>query len=323
VIELDDLLARLHVVTLPLLTRFRGVDERECVLFEGTHGWAEFSPFLEYEASEARVWLDAALESAFTPLPSLVRDVIPVNATVPAVPVHEVAHVLSRYDGCSVAKVKVAERGGSLDEDLARVRLVQDLLGTGGRIRVDANGGWLVDEAITAIKAINQVCDLEYVEQPCAAIDELVQVRRYLNGGVLIAADESIRKADDPFIVRDAGAADVAILKVAPLGGVRRALEIAAQIDMPVVVSSELSSSVGLSLGAWLAGALPELPFACGLATADLLAADVVKDPLSPRAGLLPVTRIAADPSLLREHAASAARVQWWHERVTACWKVA
>lgn len=317
-IDRDSVIERLHVVSLPLHTRFRGVTVRECALIEGTHGWGEFSPFLEYVPDEARLWLRAALEAAFTDLPQSRRTEIPVNATVPAVAPDHVAEVLARYDGCSTAKVKVGE--ADLEADLQRVLAVRAQLGDTGRIRIDVNGGWSVPQAIAAIEAITSRTPLEYVEQPCASVEELQVVRRHFGGEVLIAADESIRKAEDPYRVRDAEAADIAVLKVAPLGGIERALAIAADIGLPVVVSSELSSSVGLGIAAHFAAALPDLPYACGLATADLLAADVVAEPLAACAGVIPVARITPDRDLLERFAAPAARVQWWRERVKACW---
>lgn len=322
-LDLDELLARLHVVSLPLRTRFRGVTSRECVLIEGPTGWGEFSPFLEYPPQEARHWLDAALEAAFATLPTPIRERIPVNATLPAISASEVPTVLRRYDGCTTVKVKVGEKGQSLRDDISRVDAVREILGDSGGVRIDANGAWSVYEAIEAITALSRDGVLEYVEQPCESIEELAQVRSHFAGEVLIAADESIRKSEDPFRVREAQAADIAVLKVAPLGGVQRALAIAAQIEMPVVVSSELSSSVGLGIASILAGALPDLPYACGLGTADLLAGDVANEPLSAVGGTIPVGRIGADAQLLAEHAASSARVSWWRERVIACWKVA
>lgn len=319
-ITLEEVLERLHVVSLPLHTSFRGVNERECALFEGPEGWGEFSAFLEYEPSEARHWLDAAVEAASTPIEASVRSTVPVNATIPAVSASEVASVLARYDGCTTAKVKVAERGGSLHHDRERVRAVRELLGDAGQIRVDANGGWTKEEAVEAITALSADGPLEYVEQPCLALDDMAYIRERFRGEVLIAADESIRKADDPFRVRDAHAADVAVIKVAPLGGVTRALKIASELEMPVVVSSELSSSVGLGMGSLLAGLLPDLPYACGLATADLLIADVTTAPISPRAGVISVGRVTPDPELLARYAVGPARLEWWRERVRACW---
>lgn len=319
-IELGDLLERLHVVSLPLHTRFRGVTFRECALIEGTHGWGEFAPFVEYPPEEARAWLDAALEAAFTSAPPRKRDEIEVNATVPAVAAADVPSVLDRYDGCTTVKVKVAERGQTLNDDVERIDAVRERLGSDVAIRVDANGAWSLPEAIAAIETLVSRGPLEYVEQPCATIKELAQIRRHFGGDVLIAADESIRKSEDPYRVRDAEAADVAVIKVAPLGGVARALAIAAEIDLPVVVSSELTSSIGIAVASTLAGALPELPFACGLATADLLAADVVDVPLAPRHGRIPVGRLVPDLGLLEEHRASVGRQEWWRERVTACW---
>ncbi len=317
-VTLADILASLRVVSLPLNTRFRGVEHRELALIEGPYGWGEFGPFLEYEPPEAARWLASAIEAATLGFPEPVRGEVPVNATVPAVAPDRVAQVLARYDGCTTAKVKVAERGQALGDDLDRVAAVRAAMGAGGRVRIDANGAWTVDDALAAIRALSPY-DLEYVEQPCATVEELAELRTALarNGiDVLIAADESIRKADDPMRVKALGAADVAVVKVAPLGGVRAALAVAEQIDLPVVVSSALDSSVGMSAGVAFAAALPRLPFACGLGTIELFDGDVVSTSLVPRAGLLRPGQVTPDPQLLERWAAPADRVAWWRERV-------
>lgn len=309
----------MRVVALPLATRFRGVDVREVALLEGPRGWAEWSPFLEYGPDEAAAWLAAAIEDGWQERPASVRDVVPVNATLPAVAPDEVAGVLARFDGCRTVKVKVAERGQVLADDVARVREVRTLLPE-ARIRIDANGGWGVDEAESALRALER-CDLEYVEQPCATVPELAELRaRVHRMGLPIAADESVRKASDPLQVARAGAADVLVVKAQPLGGVRAALRIVEQAGLPAVVSSALDSSVGLSQGAALAAALPELPYDCGLGTASLLAVDVVEPALVPVAGGIRVGRVTPDAELLDRHAASPDRVAWWHERLAAAY---
>lgn len=317
--DLDEVLARLRVVSLPMATRFRGVDHREAALIEGPEGWAEFSPFLEYDDGEAATWLAAAIDFAWLPQPDPHRATIPVNATVPAGTAERVPEILARFDGCRTAKVKVAERGQTLADDVARVRAVRRAMGAEGRIRVDANAGWNVDEAEHAAHALAEF-DLEYIEQPCATIDELAEIRARLHDwDIPIAADESVRKADDPLAVARAGAADIVIVKAQPLGGVRRALAIVAEAGLPAVVSSALDTSIGLAQGAALAAALPELDYDCGLGTAALLAADVTADRLLPRGGEIPVTRIAPEPALLDAHAASPSRAAWWRERVVRC----
>lgn len=314
----DEILERMHVVSLPMTTRFRGVEHREAALIEGPQGWGEFSPFLEYAPAEAATWLAAAIDFAWHPQPEPRRTSIRVNATVPAVDAAQVPDVLARFDGCRTAKVKVAERGQSLADDVARVRAVREALGAEGRIRVDANAGWNVDEAEHAAHALSEF-DLEYVEQPCATIDELAEIRRRLRDwSIPVAADESVRKAEDPIAVARAGAADILIVKAQPLGGARRALAIVAEAGLPAVVSSAIDTSVGLSQGAMLAAALPGLDYDCGLGTASLLAADVTGAPLRPRDGEIPIERVAPDPRLLAEHAASAERAAWWRARVTA-----
>jgi o-succinylbenzoate synthase len=309
-----------RVFSLPMRTRFRGITVREDVLIQGPAGWGEWSPFLEYDDEVAEPWLRCAEEAAAGDWPAPVRTSVPVNVTVPAVGPDR-AHAIVRAGGCTTAKVKVAEPGQSSAEDEARVEAVRDALGPSGRIRVDANGGWDVDAAVAAIGRLDTAAGgLEYVEQPCASVEDLAAVRRTV--GVPIAADESIRRAADPYRVRDLEAADVAVLKVQPLGGVRACLRIAEDIGLPVVVSSALETSVGIAAGVALAAALPELPYACGLATVQLLTDDVAATPLLPVDGALPVgvplvddaalARLAADPDRAAHWAARLAEVRAW-----------
>ena len=319
--ELDDLLAGLRVVSIPMRVAFRGVEHREAALVQGPVGWGEFSPFLEYAPQEAARWLASAIEAAWEGWPAPLRDRVPVNATVPAVSAEDVAGVLACYDGCRTVKVKVAERGQSLADDVCRVAAVRDIMGTDARIRVDANGGWDVDQAVTALGAL-AAYGLEYAEQPCASVEQLTELRIALARkgiDVLIAADESIRKAEDPLRVAREQAADIIVVKVAPLGGVRRALDIAQACGLPTVVSSALDTSVGIAAGAALAAALPALPYACGLATVELLAGDVARPSVVPLGGSIGVGPAAVEPSLLDALAASDERTQWWRERMTAC----
>jgi O-succinylbenzoate synthase len=317
--SLDDLSATARVVALPMVTRFRGITTREALLVEGPNGWSEFSPFVEYDDEESAAWLAATIDFGWGRMPELVRSSIRVNATVPAVAAHDVAAVLARFRGCRTAKVKVADPGQSLDDDVARVRAVREILGPEGRIRVDANALWNVDEAEHAIHAL-AAFDLEYVEQPCATVDELADIRKrtkYM--GVPIAADESVRKASDPLAVARAGAADVLIIKAQPLGGITAALQIVTDAGLPVVVSSALDTSIGLSMGAHLAAAIPDLEYDCGLGTAALLGADVTGEPLLPVDGAVPVRRVEPDGALLDRYAADAERREWWLERLTRC----
>lgn len=309
------------VVTLPLRVRFRGVTSREALFFQGPGGWAEFAPFPEYGDVEAARWAAAALEAAWLGWPDPVRDDVPVNATVPAVAPEQVAQILAGFDGCTTVKVKVAERGEGISDDLDRVAAVRDVLGAGGRIRVDANGGWALDEARAALRALARY-GLEYAEQPCADVDDLARLRVALardGVDVLVAADESIRRADDPLRVRDLEAADVVVVKVPPLGGVARARQIVAEVGLPAVVSSALDSSVGIRAGVALAASLPELPYACGLGTVELLAADVAARPYVPQGGRLDVRDVRAEPAALDHLAAPPATQRWWRARLVRC----
>ncbi|MFF8186507.1 o-succinylbenzoate synthase [Microbacterium sp. NPDC016588] len=319
---LTDVLATARVVALPLATRFRGIRTREAVVFEGPEGWTEFSPFVEYGDAEAATWLAAALDFGWHPTPPPVRTRVVVNATVPAVTASEVDGVLARYDGCRTAKVKVAEAGQVLADDVARVRAARAAMGPEGRVRIDANGGWNVDEAERAVHALAEF-DLEYIEQPCAEVEELAELRErigYLD--IPVAADESVRKASDPLRVARAGAADLLVIKAQPLGGVRAALAIVAEAGLPAVVSSALDTSVGLSMGLALASALPELEFDCGLGTAALFTEDVVASPLRPHGGALPVTRATPTTASLDRVEASAERRDWWLQRLTRCYRL-
>jgi O-succinylbenzoate synthase len=285
------------------------------MLLRGAAGWGEFSPFLEYDARVAAPWLACAREAAHEGWPPPLREAVPVNVTVPAVGPEQAAAIVRASSGCRTAKVKVAEPGQSRAEEQARLEAVRDALGPGGRIRIDVNGGWAVDEAVAAIGILDRAAGgLEYVEQPCASVEELALVRRRVD--VPVAADESIRRAEDPYRVRDLEAADVAVLKVQPLGGVRACLRIAEDIGLPVVVSSALESSVGIAAGVALAAALPELPYACGLATVQLLTDDVAVRPLLPRDGALAVVRPEVDAAALDRLRAAPEREAAWAARV-------
>ena len=318
--DLTGMISGLRAFAIPMPVRFRGITVREGALIEGPAGWGEFSPFAEYGPKESARWLASAVESATHLWPAPVRDRIPVNVTVPAVGPEQAAAIVIEA-GCRTAKVKVAEPGQDLAADVARVAAVRDALGSRGRIRVDANGGWDVQQASAALTRLARY-DLEYAEQPCPSVDDLksLRVRLARNGiDVPIAADESIRKAEDPIRVAREGAADIVIVKVPPLGGVRRALEISAECALPTVVSSALDSSVGMAAGVALAAALPQLPYACGLGTVELLATDVAHDRLVPVGGSVPVGPARADDDLVDAAGAAPDRVDWWRERVSSC----
>ncbi|RFU23318.1 o-succinylbenzoate synthase [Geodermatophilus marinus] len=301
-----------HAWSVPLRTRFRGLDVRDGVLVRGPAGWGEFSPFWDYDVAESRRWWRAAREAAVEGWPPPVRDAVPVNVTVPAVG-PERAHAIVAASGCRTAKVKVAEPGQTPAEDLARVEAVRDALGPSGAIRVDANAAWDAGTAVARLRELDRV-GLEYAEQPCATLAGLAEVRR--RSGVRVAADEVVRRAADPLAVDLREACDVVVLKVQPLGGVRAALRVAEAHGLPCVVSSALESSVGIAAGVALAAALPELPFACGLATVALFADDVTTDPLLPVDGALPVR--AAVPDRLAEVAAGPGLAARWRARLAA-----
>lgn len=307
---LDEILERAHVVALPMAVRFRGVDTREALLIDGPAGWGEFSPFLEYGPAESAQWLRAGIEAAFQGLPAA-EGYVEVNGTVPAVEPGEVEDVLERFPGVSTFKIKVAQQGQSLADDIARVDAVRSLRPE-ATLRVDANQGWSVGQAVEAARALGE---LEYIEQPCATAEELAQVRAQV--ATPIAADESIRRAADPYRVARLGAADVAVVKAAPLGGVRRLLEISAELGLDVTVASALDTAVGVSAGlvaARLAGSR-----AAGLATQRLFVEDVA-EPRELVSGRLRVTPATPDPDRLYGLRARSSRRDWWFDRVRACY---
>jgi o-succinylbenzoate synthase len=302
---------------LGLRTRFRGINERQGMVWRGPAGWGEWSPFLDYRGAELVPWLRAAEEAAERGWPAPLRTEIAVNCTIPAVG-PELAHDIARTSGCRTAKVKVAEPGQTLADDVSRLEAVRDALGPDGRLRIDANGSWSVDEAVLAVRELDRF-DLEYVEQPCASIDELADLRRRLARSglqVLIAADESIRRAQDPYQVAQRAAADIAVLKVQPLGGVRACLQIAERIGLPVVVSSALETSVGIRAGLALAAALPDLPYACGLNTVALLADDLAIEPLIAVNGVMKVGDLAIDEATLENHRPDNQVRRFWQARL-------
>lgn len=300
---------------IPMPTRFRGVEVREGVLWRGPAGWTEWNPFWDYADAEALAWLDAADESGERAWPAPLRSRIPVNCTVAAVGPEQARFVVTAGHGCRTAKVKVAEPGQCLDDDIARVAAVREALGPDGRVRVDANGGWTLVQARAALTELASF-DLEYVEQPCRTVAELAAVRSW--GIAPVAADESIRRARDPLAVARAGAADITVLKVAPLGGVRACLDIAERIGLPVVVSSAVDTSVGLAAGLALAAALPDLPYACGLGTRALLGADVVASDASgwPVDGELAVGRRDVDLGVFEGVRADRRTTARWRDRL-------
>ena len=310
-------LGKVWVVSIPMRTAFRGVKHREALIFQGER-FAEWSPFLEYEDQEAASWLKGALSWANDPLPTLVRDQISINATLPAVTPDEVADVLSQFGKFKTVKIKVAGPGESLTQDMARIERVRALYPE-AKLRLDANGGYSVSQALQMVEQLSRF-NLEYLEQPVQSVSEMAELRKQLAGtGVKIAADESIRKTGDPQAVMRAEAADIVMLKAQPLGGIAASLEIAQSLGLEVVVSSALETSLGISQGLHLAGALPELNYDCGLGTLNLFDGDIVQQSLIPNQSMLDVSVVEPDVELLEKYAASPERTSWWEERLARC----
>lgn len=285
----------LHPVRIPMRHRFRRIDHREAVLIKGPSGWGEFSPFPDYPPRVTTRWLAAALEAACSSLPDPGRSTIPINVTVPAV-APDVAMALVLESGAGTAKVKVGEPGQAPEEDEARLAAVREAIGPHGKIRIDVNATWDLDTATERLDSLSRF-DLEYAEQPVATLEEMVELKRRTS--VLLAADELVRLPPDPLEVAEMGAADILVVKVQPLGGVLRTLDIAARAGLPVVVSSALETSVGIYSGLLVASLLPQLPYACGLGTVALIEGDPTRAPLVSMNGELEVRRPEPDPALL------------------------
>lgn len=311
-----------RVVSIGLRNTFRGVSSREALIFEGPNGFTEWAPFVEYDDEESRIWLQAAIEFAFAELPGLNRTRIPINATLAAVAPELVESALKPFGEFRTVKIKVAQMGHSIQNDLDRILKVVESY-PAAKIRLDANGGFEVEQALELTRLLHKAgVQLEYFEQPCKTIAELAEFRikaQRIDSSILVAADESVRKVSDPLAVAQAGAADILVMKVAPLGGIRRALDIAADAGLPVVVSSAIDTSVGISMGLHLAAALPELDYDCGLGTAAMMIGDLTREPLIAKDGFLDVQRVRVDETKLEVFAAEDHRTDWWLERLDRC----
>jgi len=316
---LEEALASLRVLALPMRTTFRSLDIRETALFKGENGWGEFAPFVEYSDQESLQWLESAIEAADKALSPALRESIPINATVPASNDEaEIEQILSWYPGVDTAKIKV---GTGIKEDLARIAAVRKHLPK-AKIRIDVNGSWSVKEALSNIIAIYEVTgDLfEYVEQPVASLDELKQLKEGMSVDVKIAGDEVLRKAKDPFAISLDGAIDILMLKVSPLGGIKRAMDLASHHKLPVVISSALESAIGISYGLALAARVPNLDYACGLGTSALFNQDVSDIPIVN--GAIKATNYPIDLDRVERYELKGERLEWWRNRISRVWNL-
>ena len=312
---IKELISSMRVIALPMKTEFRGINVREVALLKGNQGWAEFSPFLEYDDHESARWLAAAIEAATTPRRKPFRSNIPVNGTIPATNDKKtIDELVATYAGVKTFKVKVGE---NLSEDIVRLARIRSL-GRKVNIRIDVNGIWNVDQALTNLYAFyEEVGPFEYVEQPCATIEELRELKAQIQIPLKIAVDELIRKADDPFAVDLKGVADILTLKVQPLGGITRSLEIANHHQLPVVVSSALESAVGIRYGLELAASIENLSYDCGLATGALFTRDVAQNPVN--GGAISISPHGADDYNFDGLDVATDRYEWWQNRVMRC----
>jgi o-succinylbenzoate synthase len=311
-----------RVVSIPLRTRFRGMTERELLVFEGPNGWSEWAAFPEYADEEASLWLEAALEWGYGTVPKPKRTEVRVNAILPAINGEEIAKLLSRAGEFETVKIKVSESGQQMTDDISRIQEVKNLYPE-AKLRLDANGGFQIPEALELIEKLSALgIKLEYFEQPVKTIAELAELRLEISKRgleTLVAADESVRKSSDPLAAETAAAADILVLKSAPLGGIAQALEVAASSKLPIVPSSAMQSSIGLAAELHFAASLDELVFDAGLGTLNLFAGDLVRNPLRPENGVLEVRREDLNTSALEIFNAEDHRYDWWIERLERC----
>ena len=319
-LTLEGALASLRVLALPMRTTFRSLDVRETALIKGESGWGEFAPFVEYSDQESLPWLESAIEAADKALSPALREAIPINATVPASNDEaEIEQILSWYPGVDTVKIKV---GTGIKEDLARIKAVRKYLPK-AKIRIDVNGSWSVDDALVNINAIyGEVTGdlLEYVEQPVASLDELKQLKEGMTVNVKITGDEVLRKAVDPFAINLEGAIDILMLKVSPLGGIKRAMDLASYHKLPVVISSALESAVGISYGLALAARVPNLDYACGLGTSALFNQDVSDIPIAN--GAIKAASYPIDLERVERYELKGERLEWWRNRISRVWNL-
>ena len=318
-LTLEEALASLRVLALPMRTTFRSLDIRETALFKGENGWGEFAPFVEYSDQESLPWLESAIEAADKALSPALRESIPINATVPASnDESEIEQILSWYPGVDTVKIKV---GTGIQEDLVRIAVVRKHLPK-AKIRIDVNGSWSVKEALLNVNAINEVTGdlLEYVEQPVNSLDELKQLKEGMRVDLKIAGDEVLRKAKDSFAISLDGAIDILMLKVSPLGGIKRAMDLASHHKLPVVISSALESAVGISYGLALAARVPNLDYACGLGTSALFNQDISDIPIVN--GAIKATSYPIDLDRVERYELKGERLEWWRNRISRVWNL-
>ena len=318
-LTLEEALASLRVLALPMRTTFRSLNIRETALIKGENGWGEFAPFVEYSDQESLPWLESAIEAADKALSPALRESIPINATVPASNDEaEIEQILSWYPGVDTVKIKV---GTGIQEDLVRIAVVRKHLPK-AKIRIDVNGSWSVKEALLNVNAIYEVTGdlLEYVEQPVNSLDELKQLKEGMRVDLKIAGDEVLRKAKDPFAISLDGAIDILMLKVSPLGGIKRAMDLASHHKLPVVISSALESAVGISYGLALAARVPNLDYACGLGTSALFNQDVSDIPILN--GAIKATSYPIDLDLVERYELKGERLEWWRNRISRVWNL-
>ena len=318
-LTLEEALASLRVLALPMRATFRSLDVRETALIKGDSGWGEFAPFVEYSDKESLPWLESAIEAADKALFPALRELIPINATVPASNDEaEIEQILSWYPGVDTVKIKV---GTGIKEDLERIQEVRKHLPK-AKIRIDVNGSWSVKEALSNISAIYEVTGdlLEYVEQPVASLDELKQLKEGMSVDVKIAGDEVLRKAKDPFAISLDAAIDILMLKVSPLGGIKRAMDLASHHKLPVVISSALESAVGISHGLALAARIPKLDYACGLGTSALFHQDVSDIPIVN--GAIKAASYPIDLERVERYELKGERIEWWRNRISRVWNL-
>lgn len=298
----EVLLNNLLTFRVELTDAMRGNSFREGVLIKGDYGWSEFAPFPHHTIEHSTRWLQAALEMAWTKLPDPKTETIEVNA-ISTSPLSEKAIEIIEASGCKTIKIKLA--GSDLKKDLDFLAEIlnykQNMV-----FRIDFNGCLNVEDAAKYCNELNKF-NVEYVEQPCASLEETALLKKKTQ--INIAIDETLRLSTDSIdpvtIKRISEIADFVVIKPIPVGGIKRFQNIAEQVlafGKKVVVSGSMDTSIGLYETALAQSLIDEkYRLVAGGGTGSILSTDVVSKSVKPHNGVIEVTRFDADEKVFTE----------------------
>ena len=289
-----EALERLGEVMAFVATRLLGLEVVEAL--EGLPSLLPTSRIDSTEPSPVRFGLETAMydligKDAGVSLSVLLGAVsrrVGVNATVAEESLEGAVTAAVEAVGRGFGTLKLKVGSPNIESDVALVGEVRGAVGPHMGLRLDANGAWCPEQAVEAIRRVEHL-GIEYVEQPVMGVDALAEVRSATR--VPVAADEMVTGFDAAAELLTRKAVDVVVVKAARVGGLRQAVRIirhAAREGIPAVVTTALESGVGVAAALHLA-ALARTEVAHGLATAEMLASDLLVLPLLPDRGVLVV----------------------------------